>query len=440
MATTSNATVRIHRPYSHKHQPRRINLQYIAEMSFFASSTKKIFKTTLSTDDVAQTNVVSTSTSKKNGGNMTKSNPTKPRSPRCWSWLTEDKDFDGIIETTKPFGEHHAFSSSRNPLLCIVKIPNLKKATTKIISRKKKIASRRGNYTFPPIDQAKPILGGHDNVGDIQEADSSIDPLNIDTFIRDAGWDENLSVVEMHEWLPTNQVSLQLFSSESDSVKRSFEQDDASLSSFDLEAFNANNFSDNNVFRWSDYEVVTTPSTAPDTSFFSQDTFISKDGDEEESNSSSQSKSLPAVETTSTENTSTGVQELLNITQSNSFDTVEFYEEEEERVADSDSTSAYFSSDNLAQVHPQIVPSVSSSVASSIRGSEIDDLLSIPSFPSSSSWDGDDDDEEDIMIFEHPVAEIVDAADHDVATSDEGTTEAAYFSCMEFGGFLMLMF
>ena len=91
-------------------------------------------------------------------------------------------------------------------------------------------------------------------------------------------------------------------------------------------------------------------------------------------------------------------------------------------------------------MHPQIVSSVSSSVASSIRGSEIDDLLSIPSFPSSSSWDGDDDDEEDIMIFEHPVAEIVDAADHDVATNDEGTTEAAYFSCMEFGGFLMLMF
>ena len=443
MATTSNATVRIHRPYSHKHQPRRINLQYIAEMSFFASSTKKIFKTTLSTDDVAQTNVVSTSTSKKNDGNMTKISPAKkdvldtyheePRSPRCWSWLTEDKDFDGIIETTKPFGEHHAFSSSRNPLLCIVKIPNLKKATTKIISRKKKIASRRGNYTFPPIDQAKPILGGHDNVGDIQEADSSIDPLNIDTFIRDAGWDENLSVVEMHEWLPANQVSLQLFSSESDSVKRSFEQEDSSLSSFDLEAFNANSFSDNNVFRWSEY-------TAPDTSFFSQDTFISKDGDEEESDSSSQNKSLPAIETTSTQNTSADVQELLNITQSNSFDTVEFYEEEEERVADSDSTSAYFSSDNLTQVHPQIVSSVSSSVASSIRGSEIDDLLSIPSFPSSSSWDGDDDDEEDIMIFEHPVAEIVDAADHDVATSDEGTTEAAYFSCMEFGGFLMLMF
>ena len=404
-------------------------------MSFFASSTKKIFKTTLSTDDVAQTNVVSTSTSKKNDGNMIKSNPTKPRSPGCWSWLTEDKDFDGIIETTKPFGEHHAFSSSRNPLLCIVKIPNLKKATTKIISRKKKISSRRGNYTFSPIDQAKPILGGHDNVGDIQEADSSIDPLNIDTFIRDAGWDENLSVVEMHEWLPTNQVhvSLQLFSSESDSVKRSFEQEDASLSSFDLEAFNANNFSDNNVFRWSEY-------TAPDTSFFSQDTFISKDGDEEESDSSSQNKSLPAVETTSTQNTSADVQELLNITQSNSFDTVEFYEEEEERVADSDSTSAYFSSDNLTQVHPQIVPSVSSSVASSIRGSEIDDLLSIPSFPSSSSWDGDDDDEEDIIIFEHPVAEIVDAADHDVATSDEVTTEAAYFSCLEFGGFLMLMF
>lgn len=433
MATTSNATVRIHRPYSHKHQPRRINLQYIAEMSFFASSTKKIFKTTLSTDDVAQTNVVSTSTSKKNDGNMIKSNPTKPRSPGCWSWLTEDKDFDGIIETTKPFGEHHAFSSSRNPLLCIVKIPNLKKATTKIISRKKKISSRRGNYTFSPIDQAKPILGGHDNVGDIQEADSSIDPLNIDTFIRDAGWDENLSVVEMHEWLPTNQVSLQLFSSESDSVKRSFEQEDSSLSSFDLEAFNANSFSDNNVFRWSEY-------TAPDTSFFSQDTFISKDGDEEESDSSSQNKSLPAVETTSTQNTSADVQELLNITQSNSFDTVEFYEEEEERVADSDSTSAYFSSDNLTQVHPQIVPSVSSSVASSIRGSEIDDLLSIPSFPSSSSWDGDDDDEEDIIIFEHPVAEIVDAADHDVATSDEVTTEAAYFSCLEFGGFLMLMF
>ena len=374
---------------------------------------------------------------------MTKSNPTKPRSPRCWSWLTEDKDFDGIIETTKPFGEHHAFSSSRNPLLCIVKIPNLKKATTKIISRKKKIASRRGNYTFPPIDQAKPILGGHDNVGDVQEADSSIDPLNIDTFIRDASWDENLSVVEMHEWLPTNQVSLQLFSSESDSVKRSFEQEDASLSSFDLEAFNANIFSDNNVFRRPKYEAVTTTptcSTVPDTSFFSQDTFISKDGDEEESDSSSQNKSLPAVETTSTQNTSTDVQELLNITQSNSFDTVEFYEEEEERVADSDSTSAYFSSDNLTQVHPQIVPSVSSSVASSIRGSEIDDLLSIPSFPSSSSWDGDDDDEEDIIIFEHPVAEIVDAANHDVATSDEVTTEAAYFSCLEFGGFLMLMF
>ena len=436
MATTSIAAIRIHRPYSYKHQPRRINLQYIAEMSF-----------------LAQTNVVSTSTSKKNDGNMTKSKPAKkdvpdtyreePRSPRCWSWLTEDKDFDGIIETTKPFGEHHAFSSSRNPLLCIVKIPNLKKATTKIISRKKKIASRRGNYTFPPIDQAKPILGGHDNIGDVQEAVSSIDPLNIDTFIRqsDASWDENLSVVEMHEWLPTNQVSLQLLSSDSDSVKRSFEQEDASLSSFDLEAFNANNFSDNNVFRWSEYEVVTTPSTVPDTSFFSQDTCISKDGDEEESDSCSENKSLPAAETTPTQNTSADVQELLDITQSNSFDTVEFYEEEEERVADSDSTSAYFSSDNLTQVHPQIVPSVSSSVASSIRASEVDDLLSIPSFPSSSSWDGGDDDEEDINILENPVAEIADAAHHDVATSDEvTTTEAAYFSCLEFGGFLMLMF
>ena len=110
-------------------------------------------------------------------------------------------------------------------------------------------------------------------------------------------------------------------------------------------------------------------------------------------------------------------------------------------MADSDSTSAYFSSDNLTQVHPQIVPSVSSSVASSIRGSEVDDLLSIPSFPSSSSWDGGDDDEEEIISFENPVAEIADAADHDVSTSDEvTTTEAAYFSCLEFGGFLMLMF
>lgn len=244
----------------------------------------------------------------------------------------------------------------------------------------------------------------------------------------------------MHEWLPTNQVSLQLLSSDSDSVKRSFGQEDASFSSFDLEAFNANNFSDNNVFRWSEYEVVTTPSTVPDTSFFSQDTCVSKGGDEEESDSSSQNKSLPAAETTPSQNTSADIQQLLNITHSNSFDTVEFYEEEEERVADSDSTSAYFSSDNLTQVHPQIAPSVSSSVASSIRGSEVDDLLSVPSFPSSSSWDGDDDDEEDIIIFENPVAEIVDAADHDAVTSDEVTTEAAYFSCLEFGGFLMLMF
>jgi len=453
MTTTSIAThryevrdIRIHRPYSHKHQPRRITLQYIAEMSFLASSAKKIFKTR-STDDIAQLNIASTSTSEKNDDKKTKSNPAmndysgvyyeEPRSRTCWSRLSEDKDFDGIIETTKPY-EH--FSSSRNPFtpfLCIsTKIPNLKKVTTKIISRTKKIESQRDKCTFPIIDQAKPILGKND-ISDDQEADS-IDPQNIDAFIResDAGWDENMSVVEMHEWLPTNQVSLQLLASDSDSIKKSFGED-ASLASFDLEAFNTNSFSDTNVFRRSEYEVVTTPCTVPDTSFFSEEG--SKDDDEEESESTSQDKSLAVAEITPTQNSSADVQELLNITQSNSFDTVEFYEQEAGSVAsNSDTTSAYFSSDNLTQVHPQIVPSVSSSVASSIRGSEADDLLSIPSFPSSSSWDGDDDDEEDQVFFEDRVAEIADAADHDV-TSEVTTTEAAYFSCLKFGGFLMLM-
>ena len=107
-------------------------------------------------------------------------------------------------------------------------------------------------------------------------------------------------------------------------------------------------------------------------------------------------------------------------------------------AVDSDAASAYFSSDNLTQVHPHIVSSVSPSVASSIRGSEADELLSIPSFPSSSSWDGDDDEEEDQFIFGDQGVENADRDDKE-GLNGIATTEAAYFSCFKFGGFLTLM-
>lgn len=440
MATTSTTTFRF------ENQPRRINLRYIAEMSFLSSLT-------FTSDDITQPhNSTSTSTSTKENKvvHTTKSKPVKKggfdtqgeeelRSPKCWSWFTDYKDFDGIIETNKPFPRRHEhYGSSKNPLLCIVKLHNLKKVTKKIALKKKTIESYRENCSLPTIDQAKPILSEKDNESDDQEADY-INPQNIDAFIReeDASWNENLSVVEMHEWLPTKPVFLQLLTSDSDSVKRSFD-DDASLASFDLEAFNSNNFSDNNVFRQSGFEIIRTPSTAPDTSFFSEGD--SKDNGGGEDSSASERKNLPSIEkNTTAEDARADVQELLNITQSNSFDTVEFYEEEEEGVAvDSDAASAYFSSDNLTQVHPHIVSSVSPSVASSIRGSEADELLSIPSFPSSSSWDGDDDEEEDQFIFGDQGVENADRDDKE-GLNGIATTEAAYFSCFKFGGFLTLM-
>lgn len=455
MATASTT---IYRPYSYKYQPRRINLKYIAEMSFLVPNS--------SSDDIAQSNVTSNSTKeKKVANNKTKSKPAKKEafaqyqgkesySPKCWSWLTDDKDFDGIIETTKPFEKRHEHFGSKNPLLCIIKIPNLKTFSQKIACRKKMSDSHRDRCTFPSIDQAKPILGAdEDESSKNQEADS-IDPHNVDAFIRedDASWDENLSVVEMHEWLPSKPISLQLLTSDSHSNnKQSFEDGD-SLESFDLEAFNPNHFLANNVFRQSGFEIITTPSTAPDTSFFSD--CDSKDDDKEEMDtsdgdaSSSKKEKRPTNETDPTSETSASpegirvdIQGLLNITQSNSFDTVEFYEEDEEGLAgDSDTTSAYFSSDNLTQVHPHIVPSVSSSVASSIKGSEADDLLSIPSFPSSSSWD--DDEEEDQLVFEDQDEEAADENNFDreeLTSNGIATTEAAYFSCFKFGGFLSLM-
>ena len=448
MATTSTT---IYRPYSYKYQPRCINLKYIAEMSFLAPNSTN--------DDIARRNVTSNSTKEKNiANNKTKSNPAKkdssftyqekePRSPTCWSWLTNDKEIDGIIETIKPFEKRHEHFGGKNPLLCIIKIPHLKKVTKKITSRKKMSESRRDRFTFPSIDQAKPILGGDEDENNNQEP-NSINPRNIDAFIRedDASWDENLSVVEMHEWLPSKPISLQLLTSDSGSIKKSFE-DDASFASFDLEAFNANNFSDNNVFR-------ATPSTATDTSFFSEgdskDDYKEEEEEEDdddddddapgEDNATFEEKHPQTNETNaSPEESRVDIQELLNITQSNSFDTVEFYEEDEEGAASgSGTTSAYFSSDNLAQVYPHIVPSVSSSVASSIRGSEADDLLSIPSFPSSSSWD--DDEEEEQLVFEDQNAEV---ADNKNTAQEEfngiATTEVAYFSCLKFGGFLSLM-
>ena len=454
MATASTT---IYRPYSYKYQPRRINLKYIAEMSFLASNSTR--------NDIAQSNMISNSTKEKNvANNKTESKPAKKEgsgtyqekeshSPKCWSWLTDDKDFDGIIETTKPFEKRHEHFGSKNPLLCIVNIPSLKKFTQKIASRKEMGESRRDRCTFPSIDQAKPILGGdEDESCDNQEADS-IDPRNVDAFIRedDASWNENLSVVEMHEWLPSKPISLQLMTSDSQSVKKSF-GDDASFASFDLEAFNANHFSANNVFRQSGYEIITTPSTVPDTSFFSD--CDSNDDDKEETEasdgveSSSKEKKRPKSETDPTSETNASpegirvdIQGLLNITQSNSFDTVEFYEEDEEGLADdSDTTSAYLSSDNLTQVYPHIVPSVSSSVASSIMGSEASDLLSIPSFPSSSSWD--DDEEEDQLVFQDQDAEAADEnnfGQEELTSNGIATTEAAYFSCFKFGGFLSLM-
>lgn len=457
MATASTT---IYRPYSYKYQPRCINLKYIAEMSFLASNS--------TSNDIAQSNMISNSKKKKNvANNKTESKPAKKdssvpcqekesHSPKCWSWLTDDKDFDGIIETTRPFEKRHEHFGSKNPLLCIVNIPSLKKFTQKITSRKRMSESRRDRCTFPSIDQAKPILGGdEDESSDNQEADS-IDPRNVDAFIRedDASWNENLSVVEMHEWLPSKPISLQLMTSDSQSIKKSF-GDDASFASFDLEAFNANHFSANNVFRQSGYEIITTPSTVPDTSFFSD--CDSNDDDKEETEASDgaapsskakeekrpKSETDPTSETTaSPEGIRVDIQGLLNITQSNSFDTVEFYEEDEERLADdSDTTSAYFSSDNLTQVHPHIVPSVSSSVASSIMGSEAGDLLSIPSFPSSSSWDGDEDGDQ--FVFQDQDAEAADENnfDQEELTTSNGisTTEAAYFSCFKFGGFLSLM-
>lgn len=427
-------------------------------MSFLASNS--------TSNDIAQSNMISNSTKKKNVANhKTESKPAKKdssvpcqesHSPKCWSWLTDDKDFDGIIETTRPFEKRHEHFGSQNPLLCIVNIPNLKKFTQKIASRKKMSESRRDKCTFPSVDQTKPMLGVDESEStgsNNQEADS-IDPRNIDAFIRedDASWNENISVVEMHEWLPSKPISLQLMTSDSQSVKKSF-GNDASFASFDLEAFNANHFSANNVFRQSGYEIITTPSTVPDTSFFSD--CDSSDDDKEETEASdgaapsSKEEKRPKCEadptsetTASPEGIRVDIQGLLNITQSNSFDTVEFYEEDEEGLADdSDTTSAYFSSDNLTQVHPHIVPSVSSSVASSIMGSEAGDLLSIPSFPSSSSWDVDE--EEDQLVFQDQDAEAADENnfDQEELTTSNGisTTEAAYFSCFKFGGFLSLM-
>ena len=451
MATASTT---IYRPYSYKYQPRCISLTYIAEMSFLASNS--------TSGAIAQLNATSNSTEEKNiDNNKTKSKPAKKdssyqenesRSPKCWSWLTDDKDFDGIIETTKSFEKRHEHFGSKSPLLCLVKIPNLnlKKVAQKIASRKKMSDSHRNRCTFPSIDQAVPILGVDEDENNNQEADS-IDPRNVDAFIRedDASWDENLSVVEMHEWLPTKPMSLQLLTSDS---RSNSEKHDATLEAFDLEAFDANYFpSTNNIFRQSGIEIIATPSTVPNTSFFSD--YDSKDGNKEEEDASDEDshteeknkeKNTQSNETNASESrvdTSTCIQELLNITQSNSFDTVEFYEEGEEGAAsDSDTISAYFSSDNLTQVHPRIVPSVSSSVASSIRGSEADDLLSIPSFPSSSSWD--DDEEEDLLVFENRDAEVGKVIEENIDQKDLtgiATTEAAYFSCFKFGGFLSLM-
>lgn len=449
MATASTT---IYRPYSYKYQPRCISLTYIAEMSFLAPNS--------TSGAIAQLNATSNSTEEKNvANNKTKSKPAKKdspshqenesRSPKCWSWFTDDKDFDGIIETTKSFEKRHEHFGSKSPLLCLVKIPNLKKVAQKIASRKKMSDSHRDRCTFPSIDQAVPILGGDEDEINNQEADS-IDPRNVDAFIRedDASWDENLSVVEMHEWLPTKPMSLQLLTSDTcshSSSKKSFE-DDATLKAFDLEAFNANYFS-TNIFRQSEFEIVTTPSTAPNTSFFSD--YDSKDDNKEgedasDEDSHTEEKNTQSNETNASpapEESRVNIQELLNITQSNSFDTVEFYEEGEEGAAsDSDTISAYFSSDNLTQVHPRIVPSVSSSVASSIKGSEADDFLSIPSFPSSSSWD--DDEEEDLLVFENRDAEVAKVIEENNDQKDLtgiATTEAAYFSCFKFGGFLSLM-
>lgn len=299
----------------------------------------------------------------------------------CWSWLSEnEKEHEGIIETTLPFDKRHR--QFKHPLLCFSKMPKIKKV--KMLPKK----SDTDIEFFPSIEQARPILCSEDEDEIQQEFSGSIH--QIDAFIRedDAGWDDNMSVVEMHEWLPPSYVSLQLLSNEKGimvnlpSMKpwgmKTFEDDEAS---FDPVAFNPNSYDDNNIFRGNDdvstsgpqdpnqeKENATTPSTVVESSYFSEKDELDLQVEDK--------CNLPSSDILLTEELNGLDIELGTF---HSFDSFDFND-------DSTEDAQYFGSDKLTEVFPHVV----SPTCGHANNSDADELLSLPSFPSS-SWDQDED-------------------------------------------------
>jgi len=432
MTTTSPYdNISIQRSYSHSHQPRRIYLQYLAQMSIFASkkyiprARKTSSKDTLasSLQNVSESNADDTanvSTSKAANINPIGARDDQ-RSATCWSWLTDsDKCHDGIIETTLPFDERH--KRFKHPLLCFSKIPRMRRV--KLIPEKNKSKKADEAAFLPSVEQARPILCAEED--EVLEFPTSIDPSRIDPFIREdsANWDENMSVVQMHEWLPPSHVSLQLLSSTDDISRapsnsagstKSFKDDEVS---FDPIVFDPDIFDKNNIFRGcnkdelqtdtvnqrvenKEPEDATTPSTAADTSFFGESTHFSTSP--EDRMEASGTPILPSTDSFLTDDELEGLK--IELSTCISFESTE--------------DAQYFASDELTEVFPAVVLPPSDTENSG----NVSDLLSLPSFPST-SWDQEGEDSSSDQLKE--------------STGDEGTNDSE-FSCWNFAALPMLV-
>ena len=275
---------------------------------------------------------------------------------------------------------------------------------------------------FPSVEQTRPILFAEED--EVLEFPTSIDPSRIDAFIREdsANWDENMSVVQMYEWLPPSRVSLQLLSS--DDISRapsnsaggttSFENDKVS---FDPIAFDPDKFDKNNIFRGCNKDKLhtetvnhrvenkkqddaTTPSTAADTSFFGESTNFSTSPEDR-----MEASGTPIL--ISTDSCLTEELEGLKIELSTcvSFESTE--------------DAQYFASDELTEVFPDVI----SPPSNAENSGNVSDLLSLSSFPST-SWDQEGEDSSSGQLKE--------------STGDEGTDDSE-FSCWNFAALPMLV-